>query len=86
MANSLRAVPVLLNIEGEQEVCCFRVGQHFGIAFQIIDDILDYISTSEEMGKEELADIIQGNVTAPIYFNLYHEIISGSTKDKFMLS
>lgn len=25
------------------------------------------------MGKEEVADIRQGNVTAPVYFTLYHE-------------
>ncbi len=46
MANSLRAVPLLCSPENPSfEVESFRVGQHFGLAFQIVDDILDYIST-----------------------------------------
>ena len=50
MSNALRAVPMLHNLEQssekEFELYCFRVGQHLGIAFQVIDDILDYISTT----------------------------------------
>jgi len=49
------------------------VGQHFGVAFQLVDDILDYTSTTEEMGKESLSDIIEGNVTGPVYFSLWSE-------------
>jgi heptaprenyl diphosphate synthase len=38
-------------------VASFRIGQHFGLAFQLVDDIIDYTSTAEAMGKENLADI-----------------------------
>ena len=74
MANALRSVPLLCEPENPTfQVESFRVGQLFGIVFQIVDDILDYISTEAEMGKQEVADIRQGNVTAPVYFTLYQE-------------
>jgi len=40
-------------------------GYNLGIAFQIIDDILDYISTEEEMGKPIGSDLAQGTLTLP---------------------
>ena len=49
------------------------MGQHYGLSLQLIDDILDYISTQEEMGKEEMADLVQGNVTAPVYLTYIHK-------------
>jgi geranylgeranyl pyrophosphate synthase len=40
-------------------------GQNLGIAFQIIDDILDFTATEAEMGKPTGSDLLQGNVTLP---------------------
>ncbi len=40
-------------------------GHYMGIAFQIIDDILDFIGTEEEMGKPVGSDLAQGTVTLP---------------------
>jgi len=40
-------------------------GYNLGIAFQIADDILDYISTEEEMGKPIGSDLAQGTLTLP---------------------
>lgn len=34
---------------------------------------MDYTSTAEAMGKENLADIREGNVTGPVYFSLLAE-------------
>uniref|UniRef100_A0A0D3GX61 Uncharacterized protein n=1 Tax=Oryza barthii TaxID=65489 RepID=A0A0D3GX61_9ORYZ len=39
-----------------------------GIAYQLIDDILDFTGTSASLGKGSLSDIHQGIVTAPILF------------------
>ncbi|MBN1644224.1 MAG: polyprenyl synthetase family protein [Dehalococcoidales bacterium] len=40
-------------------------GYNLGIAFQIIDDILDFIGTEEEVGKPVGSDLAQGTVTLP---------------------
>ena len=40
-------------------------GYNLGIAFQIVDDILDFISTEEEMGKPIGSDLAQGTFTLP---------------------
>jgi len=40
-------------------------GYNLGIAFQIIDDILDYTGTEAEMGKPVGSDLLQGTVTLP---------------------
>ena len=40
-------------------------GYNLGIAFQIVDDILDFISTEEEMGKPIGSDLEQGTLTLP---------------------
>jgi len=41
-------------------------GYNLGIAFQIVDDILDFIGTAEELGKPIGSDLAQGTVTLPI--------------------
>jgi len=39
---------------------------HFGAAFQIIDDIMDYTSSAEEMGKNVGDDLAEGKPTLPL--------------------
>ena len=40
-------------------------GHNLGMAFQVVDDILDFIGTEEEMGKPVGSDLIQGTLTLP---------------------
>jgi len=40
-------------------------GDNLGIAFQIVDDILDFTSTEEAMGKPVGSDLVQGTLTLP---------------------
>lgn len=43
-----------------------RYGEKIGMAFQVMDDILDYTSSQDELGKEVLADLREGKVTLPM--------------------
>ncbi len=40
-------------------------GYNLGVAFQVVDDILDFVSTEEEMGKPVGSDLGQGTLTLP---------------------
>jgi geranylgeranyl pyrophosphate synthase len=43
-----------------------RYGHHCGVAFQIIDDVLDYTATDAQLGKPAGHDIGEGTVTLPL--------------------
>lgn len=43
-----------------------RFGYFIGMSFQIIDDILDFTSSDEELGKPAGSDFMQGNITLPV--------------------
>jgi heptaprenyl diphosphate synthase len=46
------------------------IGQDIGIAFQMLDDILDYTQTSEKLSKPVLNDVKQGIYTLPLILGL----------------
>ncbi|MGD7034750.1 octaprenyl diphosphate synthase [Methylotuvimicrobium buryatense] len=54
-----------------------RYGQHLGIAFQLIDDALDYKATKEELGKNLGDDLAEGKPTLP----LIHAIQVGTPEE-----
>lgn len=45
-------------------------GKYLGIAFQVIDDTLDFTSNANEIGKEVGSDLSQGTITAPTIYAL----------------
>ena len=50
-----------------------QYGLNLGIAFQIIDDVLDYTGTEATIGKPAGNDLRQGLVTVPLIYALKHE-------------
>lgn len=44
----------------------WNIGHNIGMAFQIIDDILDYVSTDEKLGKQAGKDLLEGIYTLPM--------------------
>ncbi len=57
-------------------------GKNLGLAFQIIDDVLDITSDSQKLGKPALADFKEGKCTLP-YIYLYKSL---NESDKKILS
>ncbi|TVP82850.1 MAG: heptaprenyl diphosphate synthase component II [Alkalicoccus sp.] len=43
-------------------------GYYVGMAFQITDDILDFVGSEKELGKPAGSDLIQGNITYPALY------------------
>ncbi|XP_062195210.1 solanesyl-diphosphate synthase 1, mitochondrial-like isoform X1 [Phragmites australis] len=68
ISNSCKAIAVLAGQTTEVQALAYQYGKHLGIAYQLIDDILDFTGTSASLGKASLSDIHQGIVTAPILF------------------
>jgi octaprenyl-diphosphate synthase len=54
------------------EAALTRYGKHLGIAFQLIDDALDYRGDAEELGKNVGDDLAEGKPTLPLIHALKH--------------
>tara|TARA_Y100000052_G_scaffold27441_1_gene35261 strand:+ start:37 stop:1011 length:975 start_codon:yes stop_codon:yes gene_type:complete len=52
-------------------------GKHLGTAFQLADDILDYMADSEEMGKNAGDDLAEGKPTLPLLYAMWHATNDG---------
>ena len=47
---------------------CAKMGAHFGLAFQIIDDLLDYGYGSKNLDKAKFTDLSNGLITLPLLY------------------
>ncbi|KAI3876767.1 hypothetical protein MKX03_037434 [Papaver bracteatum] len=68
IANSCRTIAILAGQTSEAEILAYNYGKHLGLAYQLIDDVLDFTGTSTSLGKGSLSDIRHGIITAPILF------------------
>ncbi len=57
---------VLCDASDVEEQALAKYGLHLGIAFQIIDDALDYSNSAEEIGKNIGDDLAEGKPTLPL--------------------
>ena len=70
IANSSKAAGLLSDVSKETAEHLYGYGRHWGLAFQIVDDILDFTGSTSMLGKPALADISSGNLTAPALYAL----------------
>jgi len=68
VANSAKAAAILSDWNSEDSSALYHYGRHWGLAFQIVDDILDFTGSMESLGKPAGSDLKSGNLTAPVLF------------------
>ncbi len=62
-----------------------QYGFNIGVAFQLVDDALDYSSSEKEFGKGVGQDLIEGKMTLPLFYSLDRASDSDRTKIKDIL-
>lgn len=70
IAASCKGAAMLNQQNADIQNIFYTYGKHLGLAFQIIDDILDITGVNESLGKPAGSDLKNGNLTAPIIFAL----------------
>ena len=57
---------IISDVDPEKEFAMAKYGMFLGTAFQLVDDVLDYSSSSEEIGKNIGDDLAEGKPTLPL--------------------
>lgn len=68
ISKSCRAAAILGGSTPEVVEAAYLYGKNLGLAFQLVDDMLDYTISGEELGKPAGADLELGLATAPLLF------------------
>jgi geranylgeranyl diphosphate synthase type II len=67
---SVRMGAIYAGADAEQLAALTRFGEHIGLAFQIVDDILDVEQSSEALGKTAGKDAAQQKITFPAVYGI----------------
>jgi geranylgeranyl pyrophosphate synthase len=68
MANSCKSTALLAECSPELVLASYNYGKSVGMAFQLVDDVLDFEGDVKSMGKPALTDLRAGLSTAPVLF------------------
>jgi len=69
-AGCARLGAVLGNLDDAGEQAMADYGHFAGLAFQLVDDVLDFTASPEQLGKPVLSDLKEGKVTLPLIYAL----------------
>jgi geranylgeranyl pyrophosphate synthase len=58
-------------------------GESLGLAFQVVDDILDFTATEQELGKPVGSDLRQGTITLPVILMRDQQLADGRLRGAF---
>lgn len=75
IAASCRSSAVFSAVSEDVKEAMFQFGKHLGLAFQVVDDILDFTQSTEQLGKPQGQDLASGNLTAPAILALKSELV-----------
>jgi octaprenyl-diphosphate synthase len=65
-AAACQIAAVVAEREAPAEAALEAYGRHLGIAFQLVDDAIDYVSDADTMGKDVGDDFRDGKITLPV--------------------
>jgi all-trans-nonaprenyl-diphosphate synthase len=68
IANSARAAGVLSELPLQHLDALYHFGRQLGLAFQVVDDILDFTGSDQQLGKPAASDLASGYLTAPALY------------------
>jgi len=67
---SVRMGAIYAGADADQLAALTRFGEHIGLAFQIVDDVLDVEQSSEQLGKTAGKDAAQKKITFPAVYGI----------------
>lgn len=70
IAASCRGAAVFSDCDESVKAAMYEYGRHLGLAFQVVDDVLDFTQSTAALGKPQGQDLASGNLTAPVLFAL----------------
>ncbi|MCD9484356.1 octaprenyl diphosphate synthase [Photobacterium phosphoreum] len=69
---STQIAAIIADAPADIEVALQEYGRYLGTAFQLIDDVLDYVADGKEMGKNVGDDLAEGKPTLPLLHAMHH--------------
>lgn len=76
---------ILAGLDAESTSRLADIGRNLGMAFQLVDDLLDLTSTQQTLGKPVCNDIKEGKVTLPVSFVMQNGSASDAEKIRTVL-
>uniref|UniRef100_A5AYD7 all-trans-nonaprenyl-diphosphate synthase [geranylgeranyl-diphosphatespecific] n=1 Tax=Vitis vinifera TaxID=29760 RepID=A5AYD7_VITVI len=73
IAASTKGAAIFSGVDSNIAEQMYEYGRNLGLSFQIVDDILDFTQSAEQLGKPAGSDLAKGNLTAPVIFALEKE-------------
>ncbi|XP_044511846.1 solanesyl diphosphate synthase 2, chloroplastic-like isoform X2 [Mangifera indica] len=73
IAASTKGAAVFSGVDSTVTNQMYEYGKNLGLSFQVVDDILDFTQSAEQLGKPVGCDLAKGNLTAPVIFALEKE-------------
>ncbi|KAM5586444.1 solanesyl diphosphate synthase 2, chloroplastic-like [Rosa sericea] len=73
IAASTKGAAIFSGVDNNVAEKMYDYGKNLGLSFQVVDDILDFTQSAEQLGKPAGTDLAKGNLTAPVIFALEKE-------------
>lgn len=73
IAASTKGAAIFSGVHSDISEQMYQYGKNLGLSFQVVDDILDFTQSAEQLGKPAGSDLAKGNLTAPVIFALEKE-------------